>query len=451
MPADQETYDVVVVGSGGGGLVGAYAAAARGLRTLVLEKTALFGGTTAYSGAGLWFPGSAPIRRAGMPDDPDAARTYLREVVADESREPLQDAYLRTAPQLIDDLERNPLFGQFRHDPVPDYFAAKPGATPTGRTIFPAEISVDELGDLAPLVRRSIPEERWGMAEGPVLVGGRALIGRTLKAFLDTGNGSYRLGTALTDLVVSDGRVTGVSTVDDDGVRRTFHATRGVLLAAGGFEHNREMRERYSPVPLTGEWSNGAPRNTGDAIQAGTAIGAATALMDEAWFVPGTIQPDGLPVFQIGIRGGIWVNAEGERFMNETQPYDQAGHEMARLHRETGVTHTRTHWVFDHRQFTRDGFGDDPAVGVRQEWFDSGALRRADTLDELAAIIGVPADKFRKTVEEYNGYGKSGVDERFHRGETAWDQMFQYIVGYSAYPRQNFLVPLTSDLPNPLL
>src|SRR6266568_3194059 len=129
MPADEETYDVVVVGSGGGGLVGAYAAAARGLRTVVLEKTSLIGGTTSYSGAGLWFPGSAPIGRAGVRDDPEAARAYLRAVVDDSGREELQDAYLRTAPRLIDELERNPAFGSFVHQPVPDYFPQLPGAT----------------------------------------------------------------------------------------------------------------------------------------------------------------------------------------------------------------------------------------------------------------------------------------------------------------------------------
>ncbi|MEV5835201.1 FAD-dependent oxidoreductase [Nocardia sp. NPDC052112] len=450
MPADQETYDVVVVGSGGGGLIGAYAAAARGLRTLVLEKTALFGGTTSYSGAGLWFPGSAPISRAGIEDDREAAHTYLRDVVADNSRAPLQDAYLRTAPRLIDELEQNPRFGSFAYQPVPDYFYGRPGSTATGRTVFPPEISVAELGELAPLIRRSIPEERWGIAEGSVLVGGRALIGRALRAFLATGNGSYLLETALTDLVVEDGRVTGVVAVSG-GERRTFHATRGVILAAGGFDHNREMREQYSPVPLTGEWSHGAPGNTGDAILAGRAIGAATDLLDEAWFVPGVLQPDGRPVFHTGTRGGIWVNAEGERFTNETQPYDRAGHDMVRQQRSTGTTHSSVHWVFDHRQFERDGFGGDPELPVRPEWFESGALRRADTLEELAELIGVPPEKLRKSVEEFNGYAPTGVDERFHRGEAPWDQMFQFIVGFPADPRQNYLVPLATELPNPLL
>ena len=455
MPAEEESFDVVVVGSGGGGLVGAYVAASRGLRTLVIEKTALFGGTTSYSGAGIWFPGSAPLARAGVEGVEDA-RTYLRSIVADSSRVSLQDAFLQAGTQLIDELEQNPLFQSFFYSPVPEYFAASPGASPAGHTIFPPAVSVAELGELAALVRRSIPEERWGNEEGPVLNGGRALIGRALKAFVETGNGSYHLNTALENLIVEDGRVVGVQAVSE-GEPVTIRASRGVLLAAGGFERNSELREKYG-VASSSERSHGAPENTGDAIQAGSAIGAATDLLDEAWHVPGLVQPDGLPVFHTGTRGGIWVNGAGERFMNEIQPYDRAGHEMRRLHTTTGVEHTRVHWVFDQRQLDRDSFGGDPAEPVRPEWFESGALKKADTLEELAELIGVPLESLRKSVEEFNGYAQSGVDERFHRGETPWDQMFQHVVGFSYEPGNassgttlNYLVPITSEWPNPLV
>lgn len=450
MTADEETYDVVVVGSGGGGLIGAYAAASRGLRTLVIEKTALVGGTTAYSGAGLWFPGSPPITRAGVEDGIENARTYLRNVVADSSRERLQDAYLRAGAQLIAELEQNLWFQSFVHGPVPDYYPSVPGASPGGRTIFPPEIPAAELGEHARLVREPIPTERWGADQGPVLNGGRALIGRALAAFLESGHGSLRLNTALESLVVEDGRVVGVEALSD-GERVTIRAGRGVLLAAGGFERNRELRAKYQPIPLTGEWSNGAPGNTGDALQAGIAIGAATELLDEAWYVPGLVQPDGLPVFHTGTRGGIWVNAAGRRFVNETRPYDQAGHEIARLHTTTGVSHIPTHWLFDQRQLDRDSFGGPPDQPLRPEWLESGALKKADSLQELAELIGVPFDALNTTVEEFNGYAHTGVDEAFHRGESAWDQMFHHVVGFPAAPEQNYPAPPTPDWPNPLL
>ncbi|MEU3615356.1 FAD-binding protein [Streptomyces sp. NPDC006872] len=448
MSINEDAYDVIVVGSGGG-LVGAYVAAARGLRTLVVEKTDRVGGTVAYSGAGLWFPGSAPLSRAGLGGDVEQARTYLRSVVDDPTREALQDAYLAAGVGLIDELEQNPWFRSFVHGPVPDYFASSPGASPTGHTVFPPSVEVAQLKERRALMRDSLPTERFGFDEGPVLVGGRALIGRALSAFLETGNGELRLNTALENLIVEDGRVTGVEVVTD-GERGRIRAERGVLLAAGGFERDRELREKHQS-PLTGEWTEGAPANTGDALRAGIAVGADTDLLDEAWFVPGLVHPDGLPVFHTGTRGGIWVNGAGERFVNETRPYDQAAHEIVRLHNSTGVSHIPAHWVFDQRHLDRDGIGFPPATPGPEQWLESGALKKADSLQELALLIDVPFDALKRTVEEFNGYARTGVDARFHRGETAWDQMFHHIVPFPADPRQNFPAKPETEFPNPLL
>jgi 3-oxosteroid 1-dehydrogenase len=236
-----------------------------------------------------------------------------------------------------------------------------------------------------------------------------------------------------------------------DGEPVRFRATRGVLLAAGGFERNAELRAKYQRIPLTGEWSNGAPGNTGDALLAGVAAGADTDLLDESWYVPGLVQPDGLPVFQSGMRGGIWVNAAGERFMNEARPYDQAGHEIARLHAETGVSHIPAHWVFDQRQLDRDSFGGPPDQPVRPEWFSSGALRKADTLEELARLIDVPFGALSRTVEKFNGYARTGVDEQFHRGETPWDRMFHHVIPFPFLPEMNYLAKPSPEWPNPIL
>ncbi|MFC8517279.1 FAD-binding protein [Streptomyces sp. NPDC057257] len=448
MSINEDAYDVVVVGSGGG-LVGAYVAASRGLRTLVVEKADRVGGTMAYSGAGIWYPGSAPLARAGLADDVEAVRAYLREIVADPSREARQDAYLAAGPRLIDELEQNPWFQSFVHGPVPDYFGWVDGASPTGHTIFPPPLELAEIGEHAGIVRRSIPTERFGFDEGPVVSGGRALVGRALAAFLETGNGTLLLNTALTDLIVEDGRVVGIEAVHD-GEPVSFRAARGVLLAAGGFERDRELREK-NQAPLTGEWSNGVHTNTGDALRAGIAAGADTDLLDEAWFVAGLIQPDGLPIFHTGTRGGIWVNAAGERFVNESRPYDQVGHEIMRLHHSTGVSHIPAYWIFDQRQLDRDSFGGPPDEPLRPEWLESGALRRADTLEELAKLIDVPFDALSRTVEEFNGYAATGVDEKFDRGTSMWDQMFHHIVPFAADPRQNFPAAPETEYPNPLV
>lgn len=447
---DAQAYDVIVVGSGGG-LVGAYLAAARGLRTLLIEKTDKVGGTTAYSGAGIWFPGSAPIERAGTEEGYDDARRYLRTVVNDPSRESRQDAYLRAGIDVIDELERNPWFGQFEHMPVPDYYSDIPGSSPRGRTIFPPPVTVAELGPESELVRKPLFTERWGIDEGPVLTGGRALIGRALKAFLATGFGELRLNTALERLITDDdGRVVGVVAASE-GEQITFATARGVILAAGGFERDPALRAKHQSPVLTGEWSNGAPQNTGDALKAGIAVGAGTDLLEEAWFIPGVLRPDGLPIFHTGTRGGVWVNAAGERFVNETAPYDQAGHAIYRGLTSTDTSHLPVRWVFDQRYLERFGFGGAPEDGPGPEWFESGALVKADSLEELAKIIDVPADALTATISRFNGFAATGVDEQFHRGESAWDQFNAQIIGFPAGPVMNYLVPPEEGLPNPLL
>jgi 3-oxosteroid 1-dehydrogenase len=234
-----------------------------------------------------------------------------------------------------------------------------------------------------------------------VMVGGQALTARSLLALMGTGNATVRTRTALRSLVVEDGRVVGIDAVRD-GEPVRYLAERGVLLAAGGYERNRELRQQHQP-PLTDEWTMGCEGNTGDALAAAVAVGADTALLDEAWYAPGVVTPTGGPVFHTMVWGGVWVNAAGERFMNERLPYDRAGHELMRLHNSTGVDHVPAHWVFDQRQVDRDGFRMLPVDPQVPGWFDvdrwleAGVLVRADTLEELAGRIGVPCAPWRSS------------------------------------------------------
>ncbi|MGW0582171.1 FAD-dependent oxidoreductase [Streptomyces sp. NPDC002920] len=428
-----DSYDVIVVGSGAG-LVGAYAAASRGLRTLVIEKTEYVGGTTAYSGAGIWLPGNAAEQRAGIEDSPDAARPYLDAIVGEDSAASLREAFLQAGPPLIDELEKNPRFGQFIWQGVPDYFADRPGSLPQGRTIFPQDFDRSELGDLEPLVRRPLWTERWGVDPGSVMIGGQALIGRALLAFMETGNGTVRTNTRLERLIVEDGAVVGIEALSE-GERVTFRAGRGVLLAAGGYERNGTLRQRFQPE-LTDEWTQGCEGNTGDALTAGIDIGAATDLLEESWFAPGLVVPNTRPVFYTSVWSGIWVNAAGQRYMNERLPYDRAGHEMLRAHRSSDVSHLPTHWVFDQRQIDNErAFAALPVAPQVPGWFDvdtfidAGVLKRADTLEELAQLIGLPAGALTESVEQFNGYARSGKDERFGRGEDPWDLMITHMAG----------------------
>ena len=411
-----DRFDVVVAGSGAGAMTGALAAASSGLRTVVLEKTPLLGGTSAYSGSAIWLPGSRVQQRAGIGDSTESARTYLRALLG-EKNAGHREAFLSTAPQVVEFLEQNPEI-EFEWRPFPDYFA-RPGRMDQGRSFVPLDLPQDRLGELASLVRPIVDRDRAGLGHDPAapLSAGRALIGRLLLAFTQTGNGVVRTETALTDLIVEDGRVVGVVARTADGTVR-LRAERGVLLAAGGFEGDAAARAERG-LPGSAQWSMApAGANTGDAIAAAVRIGAATGLLDQAWWCPGLATPDGRAAFTLGFRGGLIVDGSGRRFANECLPYDQMGRQMAA---EPG--RVPAHLIFDSRSGGRL-----PAISVPtvkpEEQLKAGLWVKADTLEDLAAALGLPADNLTTTVERFNGFAEKGTDEDFHRGEDPYDRFF---------------------------
>ncbi|WP_218005094.1 FAD-dependent oxidoreductase [Actinomadura macra] len=409
----QDHFDVVVAGSGAGAMAGAFAAAARGLRTVVLEKTPLLGGTSAYSGSAVWLPGTRVQERAGIGDSTASARAYLRALLGDAGGAH-REAFLETAPALVEFLEGDPAL-EFEWQAFPDYFDA-PGRMDRGRSIVPPPLPAERLGELASLVRPPVDRDRAGLGHAPdaPLAQGRALIGRLLLAFTTTGNGTVRTGTAVTGLIAEDGRVTGVEAATADGPVR-FGAARGVLLAAGGFESSAALREARG-VPGSADWTmapDGA--DTGDAIAAAVRIGASTGLLDQAWFCPGLAMPDGRAAFALGLRGGLMVDGSGRRFANESLPYDRLGRELA----AAGVP---AYLIFDSRA------GGLPAISIpaaaQDEHLRAGTWAEAATLDALAGMLGVPAGALTATVERFNGFARAGRDADFHRGEDPYDRFF---------------------------
>lgn len=416
-----ESFDVVVVGSGGGALTGAYLLAAGGLSTLVVESTDLFGGTTAYSGAGLWLPANPAEQRAGVEDSTELARGYFRSVVGDRTPSDLQDAFIEAAPEVIAELERNPVL-QFEFRPFPDYFNL-PGGLPQGRNVFPSDIRASDVGDLLETVRPPAPDDRLGLStRRKWLTGGQALLSRLLLALDGLDGAVLRRSTAMDDLITDEhGDVVGVEVVLPDGARRRIGARRGVLLAAGGFERNTEMRLRYQ-APLDGTWTMGAPGGLGRPIEAAAQIGAATDLMEECWWSPGILLPDGSASFVLGFRGGIMVDPTGRRFANESMPYDRFGRELRRG-LGTDTARVPAFLVFDDREGANI-----PAISTvdagAEASLAAGVWYRADSLPELAQAIGVPAEALTATVGRWNASASAGVDEDHHRGEDPFDRVF---------------------------
>ncbi|MDI6908477.1 3-oxosteroid 1-dehydrogenase [Nocardioides sp.] len=455
----EESVDVVVVGAGGAGMTAALAAAAHGLDTVLIEKSSYFGGSTARSGGGVWIPGNYALKAAGQDDQLESAKLYLDSIVGDVVPKVRRDTYLERGPEVMDFIrERTPL----RFTWVPqyaDYHPEAPGGRAAGRSAEPIPMDArflgEELSRLHPQYTKAPANMIVTQADfrkislglrtlrGPLtmvkvllrrvvsLVRGQRMyaMGNAIaiglrKGLMDAGV-PVHYDTELRDLVLEEGRVVGVRVLRD-GVETVIRAERGVILGSGGFEKNLELREKYQPQPTSVDWTTGSQFNTGGGVLAGIAAGAQVDLMDDAWWGPTIPLPSG-PWFCLAERnlpGSIIVNQAGRRFMNEALPYVEAVHEIY-AGEATGVGHVPAWMVVDQRYRNRYLFaGLSPRQPFPGRWYKHGTVRKAPTLEALAAEIDVPADALVETVTRFNGFAAAGVDEDFHRGESAYDKYY---------------------------
>ena len=436
------TPDVIVVGSGAGGLTGALRAAQRGLRVLLLEKAYVLGGTAALTGGGLWAPGNQYLEG----DSVDEAAIYLEHTVGDRSPASMQRAFLDGAAPLVGWLAEVGI--RFAWMPgFPDYQPSLPGGRLQGRAIAPKGLSAERAaqlrhpvrpkmtaGDGGPVIRAVDPQKR--------LWGGQALVAQLLLACQEAGV-DIRIGTALTGLLVEQDRVVGVLTAEGE-----IRCAAGVLLATGGFEHSPTMRRQYQDASVAhATWSLGVPTNTGDGILAGQRLGAATDLLEDAWWTPGVVRPDGGVSFLLWERLaplGFIVDQDGRRWGNEGLPYNEFGHAMLAA-KDAGYPCIASWQVFDEAGFRLYGFaglaGDEPTG----PWVEAGVLIKADTLAELAETLGASA--LLETAKRWNQLCESGVDEDFGRGAPDSYER-QSLAVFQGYPG---VVTDGHDGPNPSL
>lgn len=459
--------DVLVVGSGAGGLFSALVAAHGGAEVLIVEKDRLWGGTSATSGGGIWIPGSDQARAAGFEDNIDDAFKYVRGLSAANVPDANIRAYVDNAAPMLRWLTANtPVV--YTAQPYPDYHAEDPGGSPTGyRTHLPELLDGRALGGDLKTQRMPSPAAslfgylNWTFAETYELLYrskgwfthlcinmakywldwpfrfasrkdrrltlGNALTGGIRMALNDRGVPLW-LESPLGELVREDGRIVGV-VVSRGGKPVRIRTRKGVILAAGGFDKNQDMRDANSPLYPDSRVSGGVTSNTGDAIRVGEGAGAGTMNLQSAWaapvfYVPGEDRGR-LCTIERALPGCIMVNQSGQRYLNEAASYHVTGQAMARRHAEHGDA-SPSWMVFDYRY--RHLFPMGPLMPLIPDWAQNGIvktiLKKGRTIEELAVQMDVDPLALSATVSRFNEHAAKGEDPDYHRGDAAYDRMY---------------------------
>ena len=460
MSGFDETFDFVVVGSGGGSMCAAVVACAAGKSALVLEKTNLIGGTTARSGGVMWIPNNPYMAMAGVPDSLEAATQYLDAVVGDHNDTPgaskaRRQAFLIEGPRMLDFLIGKGLkFSRITN--WPDYYDEAPGGSVPGRTVVADLFDANELGEAKKLLRPNfltlpvsledalkLPhvKKSWAAKKALVRMGlrivgskltgknyvtaGAALQGRMMQAAIKVG-AELRVDSAVKELIFEDGRVAGVVT-EKNGKPHRVGAKLGVLVNAGGFALNQAMRDQYMPGSSISHTSV-AEGDTGEMIQEMMRHGAAIAQMDSFVGSPLSLPP-GSEVWPIkpGAQGvttaphAILVDQTGARYLNEGGSYTEYCQRMIERNKHTPAI--PSYAIFDSRVMKNVMIaGTMPGSKKPDEWTEQGYLHTADTIEQLAASLKIDSAALRGTVDRFNGFVAVNDDADFHRGARTYDR-----------------------------
>ena len=464
------TCDVLVIGSGAGGLAAAVAAAHRGLKVIVAEKADTFGGTSAYSGGWLWVPNAPHAVAAGQGEDPEGPRTYLRAVLGNQYDEAKIAAFLDAGPRMLSFFEENTEVHFNVGSGVPDFYGHLPGAVTGWRSVVAAPYDGRHLGALITRLRPPIPETTFlgmGIASGVdmrmfltamrsvkafayvtrrvlkhirdlavhrramQLVNGNALIARLLRSAADAG--VMLLSASPAKGLLRDGsRVTGAILSTERGEVQVT-ARCGVVLATGGFPHDPKRLNDLLPHVKAGtpHYSAAPQDNSGDGLRLAESVGGhvAQTLAHAAAYAPVSLVPraDGsvgrFPhLVERGKPGIIAVMANGRRFTDEGGPY----HDYVRaMIAATPPGEPSVSWLICDRRFLRRyGLGAvKPAPVSIGPFLKNGYLIEAPTMADLAHRCGIDAAGLGETVETFNRHAARGEDPQFHRGETPYQRV----------------------------
>ena len=469
MAQEDITVDVLVVGTGASGMATAVTAAAQGLKVLVVEKEARYGGTTARSGGWLWIPGTRLATEQGIVEPDGAAKAYLKHETTTHFDEKRVDAFLEYGPKAIDFFTRNTCV-QFDMPAVfPDYHAEATGGQPGGRSMVTRPFNGHELGkrikQLAPplpeltvfgMMLGSGPEIKHfmrafksptsflyvakrltkhffdvlGNGRGMMLTNGNALAGRLAKAGMDLDIPVW-LSSPVKKLIVEFDGVAG-AVVEHEGKTIRVLAKRGVVLACGGFPHDIERRKQLFPHAPTGKehYSPSPESNTGDGLRLAESVGGRVdpTIPHAAAWVPTSVttRKDGsrgvMPHFIDRAKPGvISVTAKGKRFTNEGNSYHDFVQAMVKACE--GEPEVSAWLLCDHKVLRNYGLGCvAPAPLPIGRHLRSGYLKCGATVGELAREIGIAPATLEATVAAFNAAAKTGEDPAFGKGSKAYNR-----------------------------
>jgi succinate dehydrogenase/fumarate reductase flavoprotein subunit len=464
-------FDVLVIGSGASGMATAVTAASQGLKVLVVEKGALYGGTTARSGGWLWVPGTHLAAEQGIHETPGAAKAYLKDQGGTHYDEARVDAFLANGPKAIEFFTSKTCL-QFDMPPVfPDYHAEAPGGTAGGRSMVTRPFDARQLGDKVKTLAPPVPEltvfgmmlgsgkelwhflrafksvesflyvaKRFGLhfldvlrhGRGMTLTNGNALAGRLAKAGMDLGIPVW-LNSPAKKLIMEGDSIVG-AVIEHEGQSVEVRVRRGVVLAAGGFPHDIERRKQLFPHAPTGRehFTPSPTLNTGDGVRLGESAKGwlDPTIPNAAAWCPTSLVPrsDGstgvMPHFIDRAKPGvIAVAADGHRFSNEAFSYHDFVQDLVKACKQRNLGEVMCWLICDHHHLREYGLG---AVAKFPlpigRHLRSGYLKRADTLAQLAQTIGVPEQALAQEVATFNRDVPRGVDSQFAKGSTAYNR-----------------------------
>lgn len=460
--------DLLVIGSGAAGLAAAVSAAHLGKRVILVEKDPVLGGATAWSGGWLWAPRNPLARRAGIVEDIEQPRTYLRNELGEHYRAELVDAFLQHCPETVAFFEQHTALQFVDGNGIPDMHGNTPGAASGGHQVIAAPYDGREVLDLLPRLRKTMRETSFmgmpimagadlaaflNMTRSPKallhvirrftthlyhlarygramhLVNGVALIARLARSAQDLGV-QMMVSTPAQRLIIEDGNLCGAMVLHA-GEEMTIRA-KAVVLAAGGFPNDPERRKAMFPRDASGHDNLALPPAScsGDGLRLGESAGGQVAddLRSPVAWAPVSKVPhaDGsvghFPhIIDRGKPGIIGVLQNGKRFVNEAGGYYDYVDAMLKAVPEDQQACS---WLIcDHRFQRRYGLGfARPAPVPLWPHIRNGYLKRGHSLEALAQACGIDPIGLIATVDEFNQHARRGEDPLFGRGSTAFNR-----------------------------